>query len=163
MANLHQFCDNELWFFGKSIVAFGIIEYSSSSRRHLADRPSSSNRLSTSSSRSRASREGVDKSSANASFAPTESEEAGGGGVFEEEPTLNQGVFSALLLAQKKGYVEEEKEKEVSGAIKSCLFSRSDLLSKFIFPGVCCISCCTVYFQIICMVSSFQVLRSHFS
>lgn len=67
--------------------------------------------MSKSSSRARL-KEGEDKEDINTiSFAPTAS---AGGGVFEEEPTLNQGVFSALLLAQKKGYVDEEKEKEVS-------------------------------------------------
>ncbi|KAM7541069.1 hypothetical protein Aperf_G00000029629 [Anoplocephala perfoliata] len=77
-----------------------------SSRRHHEDKASTS-KSSSSRSRSRVDEEG---SSAAGSYAPTA--EAGGSGVFEEEPTLNQGVFSALLLAQKKGYVEEPKEKE---------------------------------------------------
>ncbi|KAL5971626.1 tri-snRNP-associated protein 1 [Taenia solium] len=80
-------------------------KHSSSSRRHHEEKAP----MSKSSSRARL-KEGEDKGDINtASFAPTAS---AGGGVFEEEPTLNQGVFSALLLAQKKGYVEEEKEKE---------------------------------------------------
>ncbi|KAL5112871.1 tri-snRNP-associated protein 1 [Taenia crassiceps] len=80
-------------------------KHSSSSRRHYEEKAP----MSKSSSRARL-KEGEDKEDINTvSFAPTAS---AGGGVFEEEPTLNQGVFSALLLAQKKGYVEEEKEKE---------------------------------------------------
>ncbi|VDK33027.1 unnamed protein product [Taenia asiatica] len=80
-------------------------KHSSSSRRHYEEKAP----MSKSSSRARL-KEGEDKGDINTtSFAPTAS---AGGGVFEEEPTLNQGVFSALLLAQKKGYVEEEKEKE---------------------------------------------------
>lgn len=81
-----------------------------SSRRYHEDKAS------TSKPPSNRSRSKVDEESSSAvgSYAPTA--EAGVSGVFEEEPTLNQGVFSALLLAHKKGYVEEPKEKEVSGS-----------------------------------------------
>lgn len=34
-------------------------------------------------------------------------------GFFDDEPELDQGIFSALRLAQKKGYVQEQKEIEV--------------------------------------------------
>ncbi|KAM3177094.1 hypothetical protein ACTXT7_005196 [Hymenolepis weldensis] len=78
---------------------------SSSSRRHHDDKPPTS-KSSSGRSKSRVTEEPSNSSS----YAPTA--EASGNGVFEEEPTLNQGVFSALLLAQKKGYVEEQKEKE---------------------------------------------------
>uniref|UniRef100_A0A0R3WPH8 U4/U6.U5 tri-snRNP-associated protein 1 n=1 Tax=Hydatigena taeniaeformis TaxID=6205 RepID=A0A0R3WPH8_HYDTA len=82
----------------------GVAEHSSS-RRHYEEKVP----VNKSFSKGRL-KDGEDKDGTNViSFAPTAS---AGGGVFEEEPTLNQGVFSALLLAQKKGYVEEEKEKE---------------------------------------------------
>ncbi|VDD80596.1 unnamed protein product [Mesocestoides corti] len=79
---------------------------SSSSRRHHDDKATSSK----SSSRRRYKEEGDVAPSSSSFAAPTATEE--GAGVFEEEPALNQGVFSALLLAQKKGYVETQKEKE---------------------------------------------------
>ncbi|EUB63671.1 U4/U6.U5 tri-snRNP-associated protein [Echinococcus granulosus] len=82
------------------------VEHSSSSHRHYEEKASMS-KSSGSSTRSKEGKEREDISTI--SFTPTAS---AGGGVFEEEPALNQGVFSALLLAQKKGYVEEEKEKE---------------------------------------------------
>ncbi len=72
----------------------------SSSRRHKDEKHSG---------RTKEDPEGPSTSAAN-SFAPTAEEDDH---VFEEEPQLNQGVFSALLLAQKKGYVEAQKEKEV--------------------------------------------------
>ncbi|KAH9286598.1 U4/U6.U5 tri-snRNP-associated protein 1 [Echinococcus granulosus] len=81
-------------------------KHSSSSHRHYEEKASMS-KSSGSSTRSKEGKEREDISTI--SFTPTAS---AGGGVFEEEPALNQGVFSALLLAQKKGYVEEEKEKE---------------------------------------------------
>ncbi|VDN96819.1 unnamed protein product [Rodentolepis nana] len=81
-------------------------KHSSSSSRRRHDDKSSINKFSSGRSNSRVTEE----PSVSGSYAPTA--EASGNGVFEEEPTLNQGVFSALLLAQKKGYVEEQKEKE---------------------------------------------------